>query len=385
MYDLIIIGGGVAGLTLACALADSDVKIGIVEANAFQKKQAPMHARVSAYNLAAKRFFQEHGVWDRIPQEKISPFEHIEVWDSRGSGQIQFDCVEVAQPALAYNVENQLIIEALLAQLSTFSNVELFSPMAASAVSIDEDSVAIHCDELFKAKLIVGADGANSWLRNYLNIGIQQHSYGQNALVCNVKTEKQHDRTARQIFLETGPLAFLPMRDPHSCSIVWSTTPEQAEFLMSVEDNIFIAELEKAFQYRLGAVTEKMDQTLMFPLTMRHIDHYVSHRVAFIGDAAHTIHPLAGQGINLGIQDAISLAKVILKTHASDRDIGRRQNLRAFERDRRGDNQLMISAMQGFKSLFGTELPWLKNLRNYGLNAVNSSSLLKKQIMRMMT
>lgn len=385
-YDLIIVGAGVAGLSLAVALQNSTFNIAVIEARAFEKKSAPDHVRVSAYNLRSKQFFSELGVWARLPEDALSSFQKVNVWDDSGDGDIHFDCVDIAQSALGYILPNQLIVEQLLARVAELENVKLFCPAKARTVKLHDDRVELNLsDTTLVASLIVGADGANSWLRNHLNMPMEQGSYQSQALITTVKTQENHGKTARQVFLPTGPLAFLPLRDEHQCSIVWSTTDSEAQRLSALAKNDFCRELSNAFNCKLGVVEQLLDLPQTFPLTMRHVKEYVGHRVALIGDAAHTLHPLAGQGINLGLQDAKVLAQTLLTTNQQHRDIGLKQNLRPYERARKGDNQLMISAMQGFKTLFGSDQPAVTFLRNKGLNLTNTSNFLKRQFMHLST
>lgn len=381
--DVVVVGAGVAGLALAARLANTTLKIVVIEARPFQFVNAPHHVRVSAYNLASQAFLSEVGAWAYLKNEDRTPFRHIDVWDARGNGRIEFDATDIAKSALGHIIANQAIIEALRRVVERAPNIHLMCPAPGRAIQVNAENVQVDTHEgMVQAKLLVGADGANSWVREQLAVPFQQSSYGSSALIATVRTEKPHDFTARQIFLETGPLAFLPLHDPHCCSIVWSTLPNDAARLQALSESEFCDALSGAFQQKLGMVEARLDQPMVFPLVMRHVKQYVGQRFALIGDAAHTIHPLAGQGINLGLQDARELAQTILMTCAAGRDLGYAQNIRPFERARKGDNQLMITAMQAFKTVFGTEMPVIASLRNVGLNQVNSSRFIKRQFMR---
>ena len=194
-----------------------------------------------------------------------------------------------------------------------------------------------------------------------------------------VKTEKSHLHTCWQRFLPNGPLAFLPMHDHYAC-VVWSTSPEQAAELMTLDKEAFAIRLAEAFEFKLGAITEVRDRG-KFPLRLQHTVDYVKDRIALIGDAAHSIHPLAGQGVNLGVLDAAALAETVLETHASHRDIGALHNLRAYERWRKGQNVTMMLSMDAFKRLFGSQLEPVKWARNVGLNATNNLVPVKRFFM----
>lgn len=381
--DLIIVGAGVAGLSLACQLANTPLKIAVIEARSFEPVCAPQHRRVSAYNLASQAFLSDMGAWSRLSDHDLSPFRHIEVWDSRGNGQIQFDSTDIAKPALGHIIPNQAVVAELRVVAELASNIELMCPAPAQSIAITLNEVTVETEQgAVRGKLLVGADGANSWVRQQLAVPLVQSSYGSSALITTVRTEKAHQCTARQVFLEAGPLAFLPLRDAHYCSVVWSTTPGDAAQLQAMSDSAFCDAISCAFQRKLGLVEEKCDQSLVFPLTMRHVKKYVGQRYALIGDAAHTLHPLAGQGINLGLQDARVLAETIRSTFDAQRDIGSAANIRPYERARKGDNQLMISTMQAFKTVFGADMPAVSGLRNVGLNVANSSGFIKRQFMR---
>ena len=228
--------------------------------------------------------------------------------------------------------------------------------------------------------IVIGADGNQSIVRQAASIDFLRESYEQVGVVATVATEESHDKTAWQCFLPSGPLAFLPLADGR-CSIVWSLDMAQADEVMALNDEDFSRQLEQAFEFKLGAITS-VSQREAFPLTHGHVNSYVQTGLALMGDAAHTIHPLAGQGANLGIMDAISLAEVIKEAIEQDRQWNALHTLRAYERARKGDNLLMETTMSGFKTLFGSEDPMLGSIRNTGLNLVNSLPMIKNKLMQ---
>lgn len=383
-YDLIIVGAGMVGATLACALGEAGFKVAVVETKPAQHNSSndEYDPRVSSINGASQRIFQALGVWQRMCDRRVSPYEHMHVWDEAGDGVIHFDCAEIGEPSLGHIVENRVIEGSLLERIQVLDTVTLYCP--AQALDIQHTSgfimLTLAHDQVLRAKLLVGADGARSWVRGQVGIAVSSHDYQQKALVATVKTSKHHQDTAWQRFLKTGPLAFLPLTNGYS-SIVWSTSHDEAERLASMDTNDFKSSLAEAFDHRLGEITEVATRTCI-PLKSQHAEHYVLNRLALVGDAAHTIHPLAGQGVNLGLADAAALAEVLIGARAAGKDLGSVKVLRRYERWRRGDNSAMGAAMTGFWALFGNELPLVKRMRNSGLNLANNIQPLKHLFMR---
>ncbi len=378
-YDLIIVGGAVSGGVMAALLGQSDLKIGIVESRVHDPEKPD--PRVFAITRASEQIFRSAGIWDELATEPMGHFREMEVCDANGSGTIHFDSKELCERTLGYIIGNQPIQNVLVKQIDKLENVSWLCPEKVDQIEIHTDHADVFLDsgKRLKTKLIVGADGANSRIRDLVGIDSKLHDYQQTAVVCSVKSQTAHNDVARQRFLTTGPLAFLPLSDPHLCSIVWSTTPDHAQTLLDSSSEDFYKELEQAFDSKLGAVLET-SQRFSFPLNRAHAKNYVSNRVALIGDAAHRVHPLAGQGANLGILDAATLAEIILKN--PDTDIGRYSLLRKYERQRKGENLSVIAAMDGFKHLFGSTLEPVQWLRNFGMDLTNSCPPAKSLIMR---
>jgi 2-octaprenylphenol hydroxylase len=380
-YDVIIAGGGMVGSTLACLLGQAGKRVAVLEAHEpppFQPDDA-YDLRVSAISRASQRALNEAGAWQGVVARRASPYEAMFVWDGTGDGQIRFDSADLGEADLGHIVENRIIQLALLEQIRKLDTVDLYCPSKLANFSIDQQQVSVKLDtsEQLSAHLLVGADGAQSKVRELAGIYLKTEDYGQSGLVCVVKTELSHESTAWQRFMPTGPLAFLPLGDGSS-SIVWTLPSDKADAVLRLETDAFKEALAQALDYRLGAITA-VGARAAFPLRGRHAEPYIQERIALVGDAAHTIHPLAGQGVNLGIKDAAELAHQILNHPA---DCGSMQVLRAYERARKGENVVTQKTMEGFRLLFGNNLmPW-QVLRNKGLNLVNGMNFLKYQIAR---
>jgi 2-polyprenylphenol 6-hydroxylase len=379
--DVVIIGGGVVGATAACALAMQGLRVTIVEARKLESFDAhsDYDLRVSAISPGSELILRALGVWETIESMRAWPYREMHVWDAGGTGEIHFDCYEVNEPRLGYIVENRVIQSALIERMSHMDEVTWRCPAALLGFETTDKgvTVALESGQRIKAHLLVGADGQDSRVRRFAGIGFDARDYHQCALVTTVTTELPHADTAWQRFLNDGVLAFLPLAHGR-CSIVWSTRKERARELAAMPEERFRSALADAFDYKLGRVLA-CSQNAVFPLRGGQAERYVSPRLALIGDAAHNIHPLAGQGANLGLTDAATLAEVLTGT---PRDIGSMRRLRRYERARRGDNLAMMLAMEGFKSLFGYQAPPLRWLRNAGLNLTNATAPVKRRIMR---
>jgi 2-octaprenylphenol hydroxylase len=338
---------------------------------------------VSAISRASQRLFAAVGAWDGMTAWRVSPFRDMRVWDATGFGSIHFDSADIGEPLLGWIIENRVIQHALLERARQCPAVDLLCPTALETAQPLEAGgwrVGLKDGREFTTRLLVGADGAQSKVRQLAGIETGGWGYDQHAVVASVRTAQPHQETAWQRFLPSGPLAFLPLHDGR-CSIVWSTTPERATGLLALNDEDFGAALAAAFEARLGAILE-VGPRAAFPLRLQHAQAYVKPGVALIGDAAHVIHPLAGQGVNLGLLDAATLAEVLSDAMADDRDITSLKVLRRYERWRKGDNLLMLGIMDGFKRLFGTSLPPVRLLRNLGLNLTDAAGPLKNLIAR---
>lgn len=378
-YDVVIAGAGMVGATLACLLAQAGKRVAVLEAHTppVFTPADPYDLRVSALSRASQRALLRAGAWGGVLTRRACAYEAMQVWDATGSGEIRFAAADLGEPDLGHIVENRVLQWALWDVLAALENVTLYCPDKLATFQVAADAVTLHLASgaTLGAKLLVGADGAASKVRELAGIGMDSQDYGQQGVVAVVKTELPHQYTAWQSFMPSGPLAFLPLADG-SCSIVWTLPADRADAMVQCAVDEFQREVAQALDYRLGEVI-LVSERAAFSLRGRLAASYVQERVALVGDAAHTIHPLAGQGVNLGIKDALELATRI--QHATG-DIGSLRVLRAYERARRGDNLLMQKTMEGFRLLFGNTLtPW-KVLRNTGLSLVNRWDSLKYTI-----
>ncbi len=383
-YDIIIVGGGMVGATLACALGNSSLRIAVIEARQsnFDWQEGSHDIRVSAITHASQHIFENLGVWESMQHDGAAAYNKMHVWDATGQGQIHFDSTEVGQADLGHIIENRIIQKAVQTRLSDFDNVDLLMPLQLQSMQLNEQGVELLAADGLKlsAAVLVGADGANSWVRKQAGITLSSWAYQQNAVVCNVTTSESHQNACWQQFMPEGPLAFLPLADGQS-SIVWSTTEEKSRSLLTMDEHSFNQELQLTFGSSLGRIQLSSERG-SFPLRLRHANQYVQEHLALIGDAAHTVHPLAGQGVNLGLLDAVVLAEELLRAQEKKREIGALSTLRRYERRRKGDNIAMLAAMDGFKRLFSNDLTPLKFLRNSGLNIADKLGPLKNMMIK---
>ena len=381
-YDVAVVGAGLVGATFACALAKAGMRVAVVEASEpLPPLTVDRELRVSAITRASESILRAIDVWDALPLDRAGVFREMHVWDATGTGSVHFDCAEIGTDALGHIVENGVIQRALEARMAELDTLKVFRPEDVEDLLIERDRATLRLENArLRARLVVAADGSRSRVRELAGIDCDGGDYGQQAVVATVRTELRHRETAWQRFMLDGPLAFLPLPG-RLCSIVWSTRPEHAQALLAQTDEDFAAALERAFESRLGRL-ETVGGRGAFPLTHLHARQYVAERIALVGDAAHTVHPLAGQGANLGLQDAAALAELLHDGWARGRDPGRRVSLRRYERWRKGRNLLMQQGLSGFQWLFGSRLEPLRVARNLGLSTVDRLPPLKRIFMR---
>lgn len=395
-YDVVVVGGGMTGSALALGLSRQGWRVALVEAAEvgplLEMPQAAHHVddfepRVSAISAASQRLLADLGAWPEVARQRHCPYSGMTVWDAEGTGSIHFDAVSMGVAELGAIVENRMLVRGLFTMLAD-SPVTVYSGATVTAMSRPEGgrrTIALADGGSVSATLVVAADGALSRVRQWAGLPTREWDYQQQAIVCTVQSTQSHQYTAWQRFSQTGPLAFLPLRsedpddDGRFCSIVWSQDSDEARRLMALPEPAFMAELEAAIESRLGPLVA-VSRRFAFPLRQRHAKEYIAEGLALVGDAAHTIHPLAGQGVNLGYADV----RVLLDELGRARKTGLAANdpllLARYQRRRKGDNLAMMAAMEGFKHLFGRdELP-LRWLRNTGMRWLDRAEPLKHRI-----
>ncbi len=385
-FDVVIAGGGMVGLALACGLQGSGLRVAIVENHTppynGELPEAP-GLRVSAINAASERLLQRLGAWDSIIAMRATPYGAMAAWDRDSFGKIAFQAEQYGYSHLGHIIENEVIQKALWQRVRQLSDVTILSPGAIQHVAWGENEafITLQDGQMLSCRLVVGADGAHSWLRQHADIPLTFRDYGHHALVATIKTELPHEGCARQIFHGDGILAFLPLWQSDRSSIVWSLPPERAEQMKHCDVDTFNRELSVAFDMRLGTCQLESER-LTFPLTARYARNFAGHRIALMGDAAHTIHPLAGQGVNLGFMDAAELAFELKRLHREGKDFGRHLYLRRYERRRKHSAAVMLAAMQGFREVFAGDNPAKKLLRDVGMVLADNLPGVKPRLVR---
>ena len=390
-YDVVIAGGGLVGAAFAAALCQAPEAAGLRVA--MIERQAPVATgkgelfdpRVVAITEASRRLLARTGAWSEAVAGRACPYREMEVRDGEGTGLIRFDSREIHQPDLGHIIENTVLLSALLARLRELDSLAFIHQSIARVMPGKLSEVVLENGASLRTPLLVAADGANSLVREQCDFRLRSWDYGHDAIVATIRTSSLHECTAFQWFNTTGPLAFLPLLgedgDCHHCSIVWSQNKPQAEHLFGLDDGAFGDALSRASEHRLGEVVS-VSRRYSFPIRQRHATNYVKEGVALIGDAAHSIHPLAGQGVNLGFADAQVLAEELVRALARGLPVGHLSALERYQRRRKPDNLAMMVAMEGFKRLFGSEDPLLRVLRNRGMSSLDALGPLKNRLVR---
>lgn len=379
--DVAVVGGGIVGAATAAALTQAGFATLMVEAGArpVVLQEASVDPRVYAIAPSSRRFLDALGVWSQIEARRAAPIQVMRVWERDAARALRFDAAEAGSPALGWIVEHRTLSTMLWAALPASVGLESVSVRSAQFA---DDCVRLELSDGSRAQatLVVGAEGAQSSLREAAGIGTGGWSYASTAVVCHLECSVPHRGEALQRFLPTGPVALLPLADGRR-SLVWSTTEGEARELTSLSDEAFSRHLEEALQGAAGTLGP-LTPRLTFPLRLMHAERYVAPRFALVGDSAHVIHPLAGQGLNLGLADAETLVAELLAARRSGRDWSGLRTLRRFERARTDANLEMMALTDGLHRAFNLRAPLLRGLLGRGLEWVDRVPAIKRGLMR---
>lgn len=374
-YDVLVLGGGVVGLTAALALAQRHYRVAIIDAKTLLISNEQSNGRVYALNHASQDLLTQVGVWPLIASQQLSPYQSMHIWDAKSNAHIDFNVRDIGKPQLGYMLEEAILKNGLMQRINRELNITCFPNQAIDAIQSSNTGLILQAKmQSWQAPLTFITDGAASIGRKLLEIPTISWPYHQAAIVASVFTEKPHHCTAYQVFTAQGSLAFLPLPHPHHCSIVWSTSTAHANTLAQLSSEAFDRILSVTFSQKLGD-TKLSSARTTFPLMMRHAQSYVGKNWILAGDAAHTIHPLAGLGLNMGLAD------VRCWLECSEKGMHARA-LGAYQRQRKNAVWQTIALMEGLKWLFLNPLPGIAPLRGLGLRLCNQILPLKQQFMR---
>lgn len=353
--EVVVVGGGVVGAACALGLARLGLQVALVEGRA-PTRWTPEQADLRVYAFAPDNaaLLQSLGVWDAVRSARAQPYRAMRVWDAAGGGELVFDADRLGRPQLGWIVEHGLLVDRLWAALPQ-AGVQLHVPAEVEGLEQDEAGVRLRLQggQRVDARLVVAADGAQSTLRRLAGLDVQAHDYGQSGLVAYVRTELPHQDTAWQRFLPGGPLAFLPATQGRS-SIVWSLPQEEAQLRLTQSPEAFEQALGRAFEGRLGKVSLDSERAL-FPLRRQLATQYVAGRVMLMGDAAHVVHPLAGQGVNLGLRDVSAWLAQVRQAQARGADWATTHRLARWARVRSSENTAAAYTFDGLNTLFSND------------------------------
>ena len=383
LFDAVIVGGGMVGAAAALGLAQQGFQVALIENEepAVFDPSAPADLRISAIGCASVRFLMKLGAWPSVEEMRSAPYRRLETWEVDGS-EVKFDAQSLGLPELGFMVENRVLQRALWQQFDSFSNLTRFCPAKLRHLLQHDDktwSLQLTTGELLHTQLVVAADGANSLVRQLAGIGVDGWQYRQNCMLINVETETPDQDVTWQQFFPSGPRAFLPLFG-HQASLVWYDSPQRIRYLQTLNMKQLTTEVMQAFPARLGKVTALSSGA--FPLVRRHAQRYVLPGLALVGDAAHTINPLAGQGVNLGYRDVEALLSVLEKARESGEAWSSERVLLRYQRQRRLDNLMMQSGMDLFYTAFSNDLAPVKVLRNLALMTAERAGGLKTRALK---
>tara|TARA_Y200000002_G_scaffold250369_1_gene207431 strand:+ start:552 stop:1727 length:1176 start_codon:yes stop_codon:yes gene_type:complete len=383
-YQVTIVGGGVAGALLALYLGKARVNTCLIDKGKPSLKLAnPFVGRTTSLNLSSINSLREAGIWETI-EKNSQQFEEIYVWDAEGSSSVQFNAAEISRKDLGVIVHNNIILEAIFNELEKIPEIRLIEDDSLMDIKHDPHKVEIstHAGLNIMSELLIGADGSLSKVRDLSQIPIRTWSYQQQALVASVVTEKSLNKTAFQIFTDTGPIALLPLaQGSNEASLIWSTDEEYGQKILKLERNLLMQELRLKTEDRFGEIICKEDID-SFPLHQLHAKKFYKGRSILVGDSAHTIHPLAGQGLNLGIADVKELSELLTSANRYGRALYDKEILRSYSKKREPESYKMIALMEAFKRGFGSENIWIKLGRSFAFDFANNTKVLKQRLIK---
>ncbi len=383
-HDIIVVGGGMVGGTVAGLLARLGLDVAVVEGREpapWSPDQVP-DVRVSSVNAASQRVFAACGAWSGMVARRTCPFRRLQAWDVARRGKTSFDASELGEDILGWFVENRIIQLALWEALAEHQDVHRYCPAQPRALHESSDAVDLELQDerILRASLLVGADGAGSFVRRQAGIESVEHDYRQHALVVSAATRLPQQDITWQQFTPSGPQAFLPLQGSHAC-LVWYDSPDSVRRRVNLSDEALRERIEVAFPEELGGLQAVLGRG-SFPIRRSHARRYRNHRVVLVGDAAHVIHPLAGQGLNLGIQDAAVLARLVERVAERGGDIGSPAVLAGYEARRRPANLAMTVATDAFHRAFSEAWPGVQKFAGLGLGIANQLGPAKRLVMR---
>ena len=385
-YEAIIVGGGVAGASLALLLGQAGMRICLLDKGTPSSVHQSdlFKGKTASLNLASIDLFKKMGIWEKVDQHS-KEFTNIEVWDSEGSSAITFNAQDISESKLGKVAHNNNILNSIFDLLRKLPNIDILENESVLSINNDTELIGIKTDSGLDlmADLVVGSDGSMSSIRSLSSIPIRTWSYEQTAIVSLLESEIPINKTAYQIFTSTGPIALLPViaEGEDLASLIWSADKVYAEKLLTLEDSEFLEELRLKTEGKLGNFKVR-EAISSFPLHQLHAKEYFADRTVLVGDSAHTIHPLAGQGLNLGLSDVIDLSERILSLRREGRDIADEKMLKAYSDSREKKNLRMAALMEGFKRGFGSKNPWVKLGRNVAFSVANETTFLKKKFIK---
>ena len=385
-YEAIIVGGGVAGASLALLLGQAGMRICLLDKGSPSRVHPTdrFKGKTASLNLASINLFKKMGIWEKVDQHS-EEFTNIEVWDSEGSSAITFNAQDISESKLGKVAHNNNILSSIFELLNKLPTIDLLENESVLSINNDAELIEIKTESglSLTANLVVGSDGSMSSIRSLSSIPIRTWSYDQTAIVSILDSEIPINKTAYQIFTSTGPIALLPVivEGEDLASLIWSADKVYAEKLLTLEDSEFLEELRLKTEGKLGKF-KICEAISSFPLHQLHAKEYFAERTVLVGDSAHTIHPLAGQGLNLGLSDVIDLSERILSLRREGRDIADAKMLKAYSDSREKVNLRMVALMEGFKRGFGSKNPWVKLGRNVAFSVANETTFLKKKFIK---